>query len=126
MMEFVKFFGHEEVRPLSAMKDFILLLSPFAPHIAEELWELLGNTQSLAYENWPRWNNEAIQELKVVIPIQVNGKLRARLELPVNLNVEDTESYVLQDPKVDALLKGQTIVKKIVIPGKLVNFVVRK
>ena len=126
MMEFVKFFGHEEVRPLSAMKVFILLLSPFAPHIAEELWELLGNTKSLAYENWPLWNNEAIQELKVVIPVQVNGKLRARLELPVNLNAEDTENYVLQDRKVDALLKGQTIVKKIVIPGKLVNFVVRK
>ena len=114
MMEFVKFFGHAEVRPLSAMKVFILLLSP------------LGNTKSLAYENWPLWNNEAIQELKVVIPVQVNGKLRARLELPVNLNAEDTENYVLQDRKVDALLKGQTIVKKIVIPGKLVNFVVRK
>ncbi len=108
------------------MKDFILLLSPFAPHIAEELWELLGNTQSLAYENWPTWNNEVIQEHKVTVPVQVNGKLRARIELPVNLNAEDTEKHVLHDPKVDALLKGQTIIKKIVIPGKLVNFVVKK
>ena len=125
MMEFVNFFGRETVRPRSAMKTLVLLLSPFAPHISEELWSLLGGVKTLAYEPWPTWNEEAMKESCVVIPIQVNGKLRSRLELPVDADATATEAAALGDSKIASLLSGKTIVKKIVIPGKMVNFVVK-
>ena len=125
MMEFVNFFGRETIRPKSAMKTLVLLLSPFAPHISEELWNLLGGAQTLAYEPWPTWDEEAMKESCVVIPIQVNGKLRSRLELPVDADAAATEVAALGDSKIASLLDGKTIIKKIVIPGKMVNFVVK-
>ena len=125
MMEFVNFFGRETVRPKSAMKTLVLLLSPFAPHISEELWNLLGGAKTLAYEPWPVWDEEAIKESSVTIPVQVNGKLRSRLELPADSDAAATEAAALGDSKIASLLDGKTIVKKIVIPGKMVNFVVK-
>lgn len=125
MMEFTNYFGKETVRPKSAMKTLVLLLSPFAPHVCEELWSLLGGEKTLAYEPWPTWDEEAIKDSSVVIPIQINGKLRSRLELPANSDVSTTEAAALADPKIAALVEGKTIVKKIVIPGKMVNFVVK-
>jgi leucyl-tRNA synthetase len=125
MMEFVNFFGREKTRPKSAMKAFVLLLSPFAPHIAEELWSRLGGETTLAYEPWPTWDEEALKETSIVIPVQVNGKLRSRLELPADSDAEAVEAAALADPKIVAFIDGKTIVKKIVIPGRTVNIVVK-
>lgn len=125
MMEFANFFSRESVRPKSAMKTFVLLLSPFAPHIAEELWSLLGATNTLAYEPWPTWSEEALKESSITIPVQINGKLRARVDIPADADATATENAALAEPKIAAQLQGKTIVKKIVVPGKMVNFVVK-
>src|SRR5262249_20378343 len=79
LMEFVNFFTSEEVRPKSAMETFALLLAPMAPHIAEELWQILGHEETLAYEPWPRFEPALIKDDIDEIPVQLNGKLRGRI-----------------------------------------------
>ncbi len=86
MMEFVNFFNKEKVRPKAVMEQFILLLSPLAPHIAEELWSLLGHSQSTAYEPWPVYDEAYVKEAVVEVPIQVNGKIRARIQAAADLD----------------------------------------
>ena len=125
MMEFANFFSRQTVRPKSAMKTFVLLLSPFAPHIAEELWALLGASNTLAYEPWPTWDENALKERSIVVPVQINGKMRGRIEMAADSSPEQMEANVLADPRIASLIEGKTIVKKIVVPGKMVNLVVK-
>jgi len=125
MMEFVNFFNKQDVRPRAAIEPFVLLLSPFAPHIAEELWRLLGHAESLAYEPWPEFDEALTRADTVEIPVQIKGKLRAKIEVAAELDKEQLEAAALADDKVAALLEGKQVVKTIVVPGRLVNFVVR-
>jgi leucyl-tRNA synthetase len=124
-MEFVNFFTKEEVRPRAAMSDFVLLLSPYAPHMAEELWQLLGNRQSLAYHQWPAFDEAMIKTAEIEIPIQVNGKVRGRVTVPAEASQADLERIAQSDPRILELLAGKQIVKVIVVPGRLVNIVVK-
>ena len=125
MMEFVNFFLKQESRPKEAMEKFVLLLSPFAPHIAEELWERLGHDQTLAYEPWPTWDEEAIRESTLEIPVSIGGKLKSKITVPADCDAATMEQTALADPKIAELLAGREIVKKIVVPGRMVNFVVK-
>ncbi len=125
MMEFVNFFLKQESRPKEAMEKFVLLLSPFAPHIAEELWQHLGHEQTLAYEPWPTWNEDAIRESTVEIPVSLGGKLKSKITVPADCDTIALEQAALSDPKIAELLAGKEIVKKIIVPGKMVNFVVK-
>jgi len=125
MMEFVNFFTKEDPRPKSAMERFALLLSPFAPHIAEELWQLLGHADTLAYEPWPEYDAAAIRQATIEIPVQVQGKLRSRVQVPAGADRGAIEEAAQSDPRIKKLLEGKTIVKTIVVPGRLVNFVVK-
>ena len=125
MMEFVNFFTKADVRPKSALSDFVLLLAPFAPHLAEELWHLLGNPQSLAYHAWPTVDEAATKSAEVEIPIQVNGKLRGRIIVPADCSKEELEKLALADSRTQELLEGKQIVKTIIVPGRLVNWVVK-
>ncbi len=125
MMEFVNFFTKAEVRPRSAMSDFVLLLAPFAPHLAEELWQMLGNPETLAYQPWPKFDPAAVQSTEVEVPLQVNGKLRGRITVPADCSKEELERLALADPRSQELLDGKQIVKTIVVPGRLVNWVVK-
>ncbi|MEZ6076060.1 MAG: class I tRNA ligase family protein [Pirellulaceae bacterium] len=125
MMEFVNFFTKAEVRPKSAMADFVLLLAPFAPHLAEELWQLLGNSHSLAYQAWPVVDEAATKSAEVEVPIQINGKLRGRMVVPADCSKENLEKLALADPRTQELLEGKQIVKTIIVPGRLVNLVVK-
>ncbi|MCF0233929.1 MAG: class I tRNA ligase family protein [Thermoguttaceae bacterium] len=125
MMEFVNFFSRRETRPLSAMRAFTLLLSPFAPHIGEELWKALGGEKSLAYEPWPQWDEAALHEATIVIPVLICGKLRAKIEVPSDADSATVEAAALAQPKIAASLEGKTIVKTIVVPGKTINFVAK-
>ena len=84
MMEFVNAFSSDDVRPRSVCERFTLLLSPFAPHLAEELWELLGHGESLTYEPWPAFDEAKIAESSVEVPVQVNGKVRGRVRVPAD------------------------------------------
>jgi leucyl-tRNA synthetase len=125
MMEFTNFFMKSEQRPRVAMEKLVQLLAPFAPHMAEELWEALGHTTTLAYEPWPTYDEAAIKEDTVEIPIQVNGKLRARIVVPADCDKAALEEAARQDAKVIELLADKTVVKTIAVPGRMVNFVVK-
>jgi leucyl-tRNA synthetase len=124
LMEFVNFFTSQEVRPAKAMETFTLLLAPLAPHMAEELWSLLGHEQTLAYEPWPAFDPALLKDEEVEIPVQVNGKLRGRVVVAAGVDGPLLEQTARDDPKIAVLLEGKTIRKVVVVPGKLVNFVV--
>jgi leucyl-tRNA synthetase len=125
MMEFVNFFTKEELRPRAAMSDFVLLLAPYAPHMAEELWQLLGNLDSLAHQPWPEFDEALTKTAEIEIPIQVNGKVRGRVTVPAESSQADLERIAQSDPRILELLAGKQIVKVIVVPGRLVNIVVK-
>jgi len=124
LMEFVNFFTSQETRPREAMETFTRLLGPMAPHIAEELWHLLGHTNTLAYEPWPGFDPALLIDEQVEIPVQINGKLRGRVVVAAGASGEEIERSARADPKIAVLLEGKTIRKVVVVPGKLVNFVI--
>ena len=107
-----------------AASTTILLIGPFAPHLAEELWHELGNDDFLLRAAWPKADPELARDDQVEIIVQVNGKLRGRLLVASETSREDLERLAADDPKVQAHTEGKTIRKAIVVPGKLVNFVV--
>jgi leucyl-tRNA synthetase len=125
MMEFTNFFLKEERRPKAAMERFVLLLSPFAPHLAEELWRVLGHTKTLAYEPWPAFDETLVKEDTVEVPVQINGKLRGRIQVPAGTDAAALETAARNDAKIAEQLAGKQIVKAIVVPGRMVNFVVK-
>ncbi len=106
-------------------RNLVLLLAPFAPYLAHELWEMLGETSNLLKAPWPRYDAELAKEEEIEIPVQVSGKLRSRVTVPAGA----TEAFVIEkalaDEKVQAAVAGKQIVKKIYVPGKMVNLVVK-
>jgi len=125
MMEFVNYFTRQAQRPRAVLEPFVLLVSPLAPHIAEELWNLLGHTHSLAYEPWPAFDEALTQDPTIEIPVQVLGKLRGKIEVPADATQADILAAAKADERVQPWLEGKRIVKEIVVPGRLVNFVVK-
>jgi len=125
MMEFTNFFLKEDPRPRLAMESFVLLLSPFAPHIAEELWQALGHQETVSQQRWPAWDEALIKEETIEVPVQVNGKLRAVVQVPAGSDNDALEAAARANPKIADHLAGKTLVKKIVVPGRLINFVVK-
>ena len=123
MMEFVNFFTRESTRPNSAMEQFVLLLSPFAPHLAEELWEMLGHGDTLAYEPWPKHDESLLVEDTIEMPVQVLGKLRAKIQVAADISNDDL--VVAAKAAAAQWLEGKQVVKEIVVPGRMVNFVVK-
>jgi len=106
-------------------RDFILLLAPFAPYLAHELWETAGEKDSLLRAPWPKYDPELAREEELQIPVQVNGKLRSIVTVAADTSQQGLLDRALADEKVGSHIAGKTIVKKIVVPGKLVNIVVR-
>jgi leucyl-tRNA synthetase len=125
MMEYSNHLTALKVRPKSALEPLVLLLAPFAPHIAEELWLALGHKETLAYEPWPTFDERLTRAEEVEIPVQINGKLRTRLTVAAETSREDLERAALADPRVQTLIDGKKIAKVIVVPGKLVNIVIQ-
>ena len=116
-----------EARPRRVLETFVLLLAPFAPHIAEEMWMKLGYRTTLAFEPWPVADPEL---LRVVVdlqeyPVQINGKLRARVMAAPQLDRDGLIAAVEADPQVQRLLANVTVVKVVAVPGRLVSFVVK-
>jgi leucyl-tRNA synthetase len=103
----------------------ILLLSPFAPHIAEEMWSLLGHETSIVQEEWPVFNKDFTTTEELLIVVQLNGKVRQRITVSASASQEDIKSLALNDSKIKEQTKDQEIEKVIVVPGKLVNIVVK-
>ncbi|MCH2114046.1 MAG: leucine--tRNA ligase [Pirellulales bacterium] len=125
MMEFTNFFTKQDRRPRVVMESLVLLLSPFAPHISEELWHVLGNKETLAYEPWPTYNDTLLVEDEMEIPVQLNGKVRCKLIVPTDADKASIEQLAHQNPRVAELLAGKQIVKTIVVSSSLINFVVK-
>jgi leucyl-tRNA synthetase len=105
-------------------KTFTLLLAPMAPHLSEELWELLGEKTTLTYSSWPQYNEELAKDDTVTVAVQVNGKLRATLEVEPNISQDEILKMAKSDENVAKHLVG-TLLKEIYVPGKIVNFVVK-
>ena len=103
----------------------VLMLAPFAPHLGEELWQRLGHQASVHLQSWPEYDEKALQVSEVEIVVQINGKVRGRLHVPVGLDKDAVQKLVLEEGQIARHLEGKEIVKVISVPDKLVNLVVR-
>ncbi len=108
-----------------ASEKLILMLAPFVPHLAEELWEKMGYTESVHLQEWPSYRPELIKKDEVEIAIQVNGKLRQRLTLPANLSVEEIKKLALEDTRIQKFIENKEVIKVVCVPQKLVNIVTK-
>ena len=109
--------------PRAWIEDFLKVLSPFAPHVADELWSRLGHDGLLLDESWPSWDEEKLRVETVTLAVQVGGKLRATVEVPADVSEEEAIAVAKADEKVARFLEGKTIRREIYVPGRLVNLV---
>jgi leucyl-tRNA synthetase len=123
MMMFVNEMNPREVRPRAVMETFVLLLSPYAPHLAEELWRALGHPETLAYEPWPEADPRWLVRETVTVVVQINGKLRDKLDIPAGTDEQTVLSLLEGRERLQAHLEGKTVVKTIYVPDKLVSIV---
>ena len=110
---------------IGEFKTFIILLNPFAPHITEELWEACGYEGMLNQTEWPKFEESKCVDATVEIVVQINGKIRARINVPADIEQADAISLAKAEEKVAAELEGKNIIKEIYVKGKLVNIVAK-
>lgn len=108
-----------------AIDSLVILLSPFSPHICEELWHICGHEGSIYHQSWPGYDETALVRDEVELAIQISGKVRDRIVVPTEIEREKLEEIALSQPKIQELTAGKKIVKVVVVPGKLVNIVVK-
>ena len=108
-----------------AIESLITLLSPFVPHITEEMWQLIGKKDSIHNQPWPKYDNEALKREERELVIQVNGKVRDRIIVPINATKEEIEKTALEQDKIKDYIEGKEIIKIIVIPKRLINIVIK-
>ncbi|KKL16602.1 hypothetical protein LCGC14_2493910, partial [marine sediment metagenome] len=125
MMEVVNAVYRAETISRGQAERLVLVAAPFAPHLCEELWSVLGHEESLAYEPWPQYDEAMIAEDTVELAVQVNGKVRGRITVPADAAEQAVIDAALADPAVSGAIEGKQIVKQIVVPGRLVNLVVK-
>jgi leucyl-tRNA synthetase len=108
-----------------SLEILTLLLAPFAPYLAQELWEEQGKSGPVFKQEWPDYDPELARETQIEIPVQINGKVRTKIYVAPGLDKVQLETAALGDDKVQLLLEGKTIVKVIAVPDKLVNLVIK-
>jgi leucyl-tRNA synthetase len=123
MMILVKHLGQLAAVPREAARQLALIVSPFAPHLGEELWERLGSAKSLAYEPWPAFDPALVKDDVVEIGVQVNGKARGAVQIAVNADEATARAAALAEPKVAAFVEGKTVKKLVYVPGKIINVI---
>lgn len=111
--------------PRAAVEPLVQMLSPVAPHIAEEMWEILGHSEGITYEPFPEWDEKWLVDDTIELPVQVMGKLRGRINVAADASREDIEAAALEEPNVASHIEGKTVAKIIVAPGKMVNIVAK-
>ncbi len=126
MMEFVNAATKWDSRPREVLEPFVSILGVYAPHVAEEMWHRLGRDEPLAHAPWPQYRQELDVEESKTIVVQVNGKVRSRLEVPCGMGREGIFERALAQDGVQRHLQGMTVRKQIYVPDKLVNLVVSK
>jgi leucyl-tRNA synthetase len=124
MMIFVNHLSKQKTRSRKAIEDFVLLLAPFAPHIAEELWSRLGNNDSLAYHKYPVYKEELTKEKEVELAVQIKGKIKDKIIVPADTDEESIKKKALASEKVQNAMQGKEVRKIIVVKSRLVNIVV--
>ena len=107
------------------IRDRVIILSPFVPHLSEEFWSLLGHAETISYESWPQFDEELIQLDEVTIAVQVNGKLRANINIDKDSDEKDVVAEALSLDNVEKYTSDGNIVKTIYVPNRLLNFVVK-
>jgi leucyl-tRNA synthetase len=125
MMVFVNEIYKNGSCPREYAEGFIKMMSCVTPHVGEEMWQILGHDKTIAYEPWPVYNEEKCKDNEVEVAVQINGKVRSVVLIPVDADKDAILSIVKADEKIIAALDGKTIVKEIVIPGKIINIVVK-
>jgi leucyl-tRNA synthetase len=123
IFEFVNALTPMERRPRAVIEPFVLLVAPFAPHLAEELWHRLGHAESLTYAPWPEYDPALARDDEVEVAVQILGKIKARITVPADADEAALETAALADERIQELLAGKTVRKVIVIKGRLVNIV---
>jgi len=124
-MEFVNFcLDYKKEVGQDIIEKFLILLTPFAPHLSEELWNLLGHQDSVQNQKWPKYDEKLVKEEMITLVIQVNGKVRDKIEVRADISEEEAEKLTLRREKVKKWLKGKEIKKVIFIPKKLINIVI--
>jgi leucyl-tRNA synthetase len=124
MMIFINAFSGNKPLPRVAAETYVQLLAPFAPHTCEELWEILGHTESLAYAPWPKHNEDCLKVSEVEVLVQVLGKPKARVMMPADADEATMQALALQQEAVQTALGGKVVRKVICVPGRLINIVV--
>jgi leucyl-tRNA synthetase len=124
MMELTNHLTPLKERPRSVLTPFVLLLAPYAPHVAEELWAALGHTSSLAYEPWPNFDPALTKADEIEVPVQVNGKVKARLMVPAETDPAGLQAAALADEKVKEAIAGKNVKMVKVVRGPLVTIAV--
>jgi leucyl-tRNA synthetase len=119
---------HVDLSPMilkRVLEALLLMLSPMAPHISEELWQMLGHSSGLVHEKWPTYREELAREEQFEVIIQINGRLRGKMLVDDGLGEDETRERALNDPRISVLIDGKQVTKTIVVPKKLVNIVLR-
>jgi leucyl-tRNA synthetase len=124
MMVFVNEATKATVVPRPWFETFVKILSPFAPHVCEELWKRLGHTTTIAYEPWPTHDESKLARDTMTIAVQVGGKLRGQIEVALDASERDIIAAAKSDDKVQSFLAGKPVKREIYVAGRLVNFVV--
>ncbi|GFH21761.1 uncharacterized protein HaLaN_19125 [Haematococcus lacustris] len=124
MMEFINAVYKWPSRPRSALAPFVLLLSPYAPHLAEELHAKLGAPASLAYEHWPLADESLLVQESITLAVQVNGKVRGTVEVDPNAGQDQALAAAQANANVTKFTTGKTVKKVIFVPGKILNLIV--
>ncbi|XP_076901261.1 leucine--tRNA ligase, chloroplastic/mitochondrial-like [Bidens hawaiensis] len=126
MMEFVNAAYKWDKLPKSIIEPFVLLLSPYAPHMAEELWFRLGHSTSLAYESFPKANPAYLQDTTITLPVQINGKTRGTVQVEVSCTEDDAFKLASLEQKLSKYLDGKTVKKRVYVPGKILNVILER
>jgi hypothetical protein len=113
----------QDARPRTLLEPFVLVLAPYAPHLAEELWQALGHSESLAYTPWPTFDPTLLKDDEVEVPVQVNGKRRDEITVAKGLDPKAVEAMAFKLNSVHRALDGRPVKKVIVVPGRIINIV---
>ena len=125
IMIFVNAIYKEKVLPLKYAESLVKLLNPICPFMTEEIWSMLGHTNTIAYEKWPEYDPSKLKEDKIKLPVSVNGKLRGNIEIDENLSKEEILKLAKQEENVSKYLDNHEIVKEIYVPNKILNIVIK-
>ncbi len=125
LMALINDFNKKKSITKDEIKTFIQLLNPFAPHVTEEMWQVMGFEKTIAESKWPVYDEAKTVDAMIELVLQINGKIRDKIQMPQGLAKEELEKLALENDRIKALTEGKTIVKVIVVPNKLVNVVVK-